>query len=270
MAMSSMILRVRVSAVDLSCKSAIATAPEVVSVRCAAPQKHVTVCSAGKEDANCGRREILRLAGLAAAAGFVLETKPASAAYGEKANIFGSGPAKELGYLTLRGDGFKVDVPSTWNPSKEEDFDNVELRWEDNADSTSHMVVLKEPAAGKRSIEDYGPPEKFIDDMAFLLGEQVWVQKGTRSEGGFLPDRVSAANLLNTEAVKDSNGKTYYKYEVLTRTADGTMGGRHQLIAATVNGGNLYVCKVSVGDKRWFRGGVAKQARSTFSSFSVA
>ena len=44
------------------------------------------------------------------------------------------------------------------------------------------------------------------------------------------------------------------RYELLTRTADGNEGGRHQLLTAAVGNGNLYVCKVQIGDKRWFKG----------------
>ena len=35
--------------------------------------------------------------------------------------------------------------------------------------------------------------------------------------------------------------------------ADGDEGGRHQLINAAVSKGNLYILKVQVGDKRWFK-----------------
>ena len=47
------------------------------------------------------------------------------------------------------------------------------------------------------------------------------------------------------------------RYELLTRTADGNEGGRHQLLTAAVGNGNLYVCKVQIGDKRWFKGELA-------------
>ena len=51
--------------------------------------------------------------------------------------------------------------------------------------------------------------------------------------------------------------------------ADGNEGGRHNLIAATVNGGELWICKVQIGDKRWFKG-ANKSGRSVFDSFTVA
>lgn len=35
--------------------------------------------------------------------------------------------------------------------------------------------------------------------------------------------------------------------------ADGDEGGRHQLINAAVSNGNLYILKVQIGDKRWFK-----------------
>ena len=51
-----------------------------------------------------------------------------------------------------------------------------------------------------------------------------------------------------------AEGSWRCRYEILTRTADGNEGGRHQLLTATVGGGNLYICKVQIGDKRWFKG----------------
>lgn len=58
------------------------------------------------------------------------------------------------------------------------------------------------------------------------------------------------------------------QYEILTRTADGDEGGRHQLIAATVSNGNLYLIKVQCGDKRWFKG-AKKEAQGAWNSFTV-
>lgn len=44
----------------------------------------------------------------------------------------------------------------------------------------------------------------------------------TQSEGGFAPNRVSAASLLFAGAEKDKKGKTYYRVDVLTRTGEHT------------------------------------------------
>ena len=85
--------------------------------------------------------------------------------------------------------------------------------------------------------------------------------------GGFAPGKVSVANVL-TVGSKSSGGKTYYQYEVLTRTADGDEGGRHHLFSATVSNGKLYILKMQAGDKRWFKG-VEREAKRVQDSFSV-
>jgi hypothetical protein len=51
--------------------------------------------------------------------------------------------------------------------------------------------------------------------------------------------------------------------------ADGDEGGRHQLVGATVSGGKLWMVKVQIGDKRWFKG-AKKEALGAFNSFTVA
>mmetsp|Transcript_14679 Transcript_14679/g.37244 ORF Transcript_14679/g.37244 Transcript_14679/m.37244 type:complete len:130 (-) Transcript_14679:116-505(-) len=120
----------------------------------------------------------------------------------------------------------------------------------------------------KSKIEDYGPPEKFLPEISYLLGQQSYAG-ATRSEGGFAENRVSAASLLGVETATDKKGKTYYKYNILTRTADGNEGGRHQLLSATVSNGALYVLKVQAGDKRWFKG-ADKECQGVWNSFIVA
>ena len=51
--------------------------------------------------------------------------------------------------------------------------------------------------------------------------------------------------------------------------ADGNEGGRHQLIKALVANGNLWILKVQIGDKRWFKG-VNKEGLLAFDTFTVA
>jgi photosystem II oxygen-evolving enhancer protein 2 len=51
--------------------------------------------------------------------------------------------------------------------------------------------------------------------------------------------------------------------------ADGDEGGRHQLIAAAVGKGNLYILKAQAGDKRWFKG-TRKEVEGSWNSFTVA
>ena len=56
---------------------------------------------------------------------------------------------------------------------------------------------------------------------------------------------------------------------LLLDAADGNEGGRHHLITAAVGNGNLYVMKVQIGDKRWFKG-ARKDAEGAWNSFTVA
>lgn len=117
--------------------------------------------------------------------------------------------------------------------------------------------------------------------------------------GGFASGKVSVANLLTADSVKKGD-KTYYRAEILTRTADGDEGGRHHLFDATVSNGKLYIlnhqarggkgrttrtapalgscirrrphtCRApaQVGDKRWFKG-LEASAKTVAQSFTVA
>merc|ERR1712031_103138 len=113
-----------------------------------------------------------------------------------------------------------------------------------------------------------GGPEQFLNAFSFLLGQQTYSGQ-TMSEGGFAPDRVSAASVLDLESTTDKKGKSVYRYSILSRTADGDEGGRHQLISATVSSNTLYILKVQVGDKRWFKG-ARKEAEGCFNSFNIA
>jgi hypothetical protein len=106
------------------------------------------------------------------------------------------------------------------------------------------------------------PPTRALSDLQAFSGE-------TLSEGGFAPNRVAAASLLDVSESTDKKGKKYYRYEVLNRSADGDEGGRHQLISASVSGGKLWICKVQIGDKRWIKG-ASKDAIGAINSFTVA
>lgn len=241
---------------------AVSTKPRVASV--AARQCFAVRASAsGSESEAVSRRVALALVAGAVAAG--VKTAPANAAYGESANVFGT-LKQQSGYTPFAGDGFSVEIPSKWNPSKEKEFPGTVLRYEDNFDPATNLFVSITPAA-KGSITDYGPPEKFIEENSYLLGKQSYNGK-TQSEGGFLTDAVSTASILESSTVT-VNGRPYYKLSVLTRSADGTEGGKHHLFAATVKGGKLYLFKAQAGDKRWFKG-VKKIIEGALNSFSVA
>ncbi|XP_021680730.2 oxygen-evolving enhancer protein 2, chloroplastic [Hevea brasiliensis] len=207
----------------------------------------------------------LALTVLIGAAAIGSKVSAADAAYGEAANVFGK-PKTNTDFLPYNGDGFKLSIPSKWNPSKEREFPGQVLRYEDNFDSNSNVSVIVTPS-DKKSITDYGSPEEFLATVNFLLGKQAYFGK-TEAEGGFAPNVVATANILESSTPTIS-GKQYYFLSVLTRTADGDEGGKHQLITAAVKDGNLYICKAQAGDKRWFKG-ARRFVESTASSFSVA
>ena len=172
------------------------------------------------------------------------------------------------GFIPYSGDGFALLLPSKWNPRRQEVVPGVVLTYEDNGDAVNHVDVIARKSSGG-SIDSYGAPDKFLNEVVRpLLGEQTFAGE-TRSEGGFGANKVAAASLLDVQEAKDAKGKTYYKYNILTRTADGNEGGRHHLVTAAVGGGNLYIAHVTVGDKRWFKG-VDKDALGIYNSFTVA
>ncbi|KAF8413445.1 hypothetical protein HHK36_001432 [Tetracentron sinense] len=229
------------------------------------------VCKAHKQaiqddDANSAVSRRLALTVLIGAAAIGIKVSPADAAYGEAANVFGK-PKTNTDFLPYNGDGFKLLVPAKWNPSREvAEYPGQVLRYEDNFDSNSNVTVMVTPTS-KKTITDFGPPEEFLSQVDYLLGKQAYSGK-TVSEGGFDPDAVATANILETSTPVIS-GKQYYYLSILTRTADGDEGGKHQLITATVSNGKLFICKAQAGDKRWFKG-ARKFVESTASSFNVA
>ncbi|KAK7276722.1 hypothetical protein RIF29_17867 [Crotalaria pallida] len=207
----------------------------------------------------------LALTVLIGAAAVGSKVSPADAAYGEAANVFGK-PKTNTDFVTYNGDGFKLLIPAKWNQSKEVEYAGQVLRYEDNFDTTSNLVVTVTPT-DKKSIKDYGAPEEFLSKVDYLLGKQAFFGE-TQSEGGFDANAVATANILES-STPVIDGKEYYFLSVLTRTADGDEGGKHQLISATVKDGKLYILKAQAGDKRWFKG-ARKFVESAASSFSVA
>lgn len=121
----------------------------------------------------------------------------------------------------------------------------------------------------KATIKDVGSVPDFLKYMQEngIFGEQTWYGN-TKSEGGFAENTVSVVNVISLDST-EKEGKTYYKYHLLTRTADGDEGGRHLLISATVSGGKIWLCKAVAGDKRFFKG-EDKFVEGTWDSFTVA
>jgi len=200
-----------------------------------------------------------------AAAAMAASAKPSMAAYGEGANIFGSKPPPSE-FIPYAGEGFALLLPDKFNPSKEIEFPGTKLRQEDNFDAVSYLNVAVVPTS-KTSVKEYGSPEKWLAQNSFYLGKTSQVFASS-SEGGFAKNTVAAASLLGVGEV-EKKGKPYYELDVLTRTADGNEGGRHHLFSVCVSGGNEYVLKIQVGDKRYFKG-LERPSKQIIKSFTVA
>lgn len=80
--------------------------------------------------------------------------------------MFGK-PKTNTDFLSYNGNGFKLSIPSKWNPSKEVEYPGQVLRYEDNFDSTSNVAVMV-TATDKKSITDYGSPEEFLSQVKLL------------------------------------------------------------------------------------------------------
>ena len=81
----------------------------------------------------------------------------------DAANVFGK-PKTNTDFLPYNGNGFKLNIPSKWNPSKEVEFPGQVLRYEDNFDSNSNVSVMVTPT-DKKSIADFGSPEEFLSKV---------------------------------------------------------------------------------------------------------
>lgn len=77
--------------------------------------------------------------------------------------MFGK-PKTNTEFLPYNGDGFKLSIPSKWNPSKEVEYPGQVLRYEDNFDSTSNVAVMITPT-DKKSITEFGSPEEFLSKV---------------------------------------------------------------------------------------------------------
>lgn len=212
--------------------------------------------------------------GAAAAATFLsafASPPPASAAYGDAARVFGS-RSIESSFIRYEGEGFRMSLPAKWSqPLRERPFPGTVTAFNDSGDTSNQIfVVTKEASASSISAID---PEELLKQLTPLFGEQSFAGE-TRSEGGFRPNSVAAASLMDVSTF-EKDGKPYVRYDVLTRTADGEEGGRHNLLTAAVGESKegkrtLFVQLIVVGDKRWYKAGGAAAARGTAESFTVA
>ena len=254
-------------------------------------QKNKSITSAGRRHCSFCRRPLCRrrpfpfplpllfsgAAGAAAAAAALsagLVSPPAAlAAYGDAARVFGS-RSVETTFLRYEGDGFTMSLPAKWSqPLREKPYPGTVAAFNDSGDTSNQIFVVARDAPGEAASVSSIPSDELLRQLTPLFGEQSFSGE-TRSEGGFRPNAVAAASLMDVSSF-EKDGKAYVRYDVLTRTADGEEGGRHQLLTAAVGSSNegkktLFVQLVVVGDKRWYKAGGAAAARGTAESFTVA
>lgn len=241
------------------------------SIRPSAP-RHATrtlrVVRTRAEGANQAESPVTRrsLGALLGGALLLANSKPSFAAYGDAAKVFGSKPTNSTGFIPYEGTGFSLLLPSRWVPTEERDSREVQLRYEDTYPANNLTVLASKTS--KKSVADFGSPDQFLKENAFLFGDNVW-QGNTRSEGGFKPNQVAAASVLEAEQVTGKDGKPHIYAHVLTRSADGNEGGKHHIISAVVSNGQLFIMKAQIGDKRWNKGG-SRDSKTLQESFAVA
>ncbi len=82
----------------------------------------------GHECTCCAQSRRASLASLVGAAAVLSGAAPALAAYGDSANVFGKA-TNTTGFISYAGEGFAIQLPSKWNPSKEQDYPGTLLRY---------------------------------------------------------------------------------------------------------------------------------------------
>lgn len=227
-----------------------------------AERRTCVVARAEKQEVN--RRTALSLAGLA----LLSASQPSEAKRVADIDlpVFGKDNKTVLKFIPYEGKGFELQIPAEWEPSKEVETDGQLLRYEDHFDAVTNLVIYKIPTS-KGSITDYSLEGFLGEQSRKLFGVQAF-SGATDAEGGFKSGKVSAVSLMETDQGQMKNGKPYYFYEVLCRTADGDEGGRHSYIKATIKDGSLVVIKCQAGDKRWIRG-QRKNCLSAVQSFQL-
>mmetsp|Transcript_36689 Transcript_36689/g.44375 ORF Transcript_36689/g.44375 Transcript_36689/m.44375 type:complete len:279 (+) Transcript_36689:123-959(+) len=214
------------------------------------------------------RRDTLVLSVGAAVASMLTAPQRAEAAYGEGARVFAT-TKSDTDFRQVEGNGYTVLAPSKWNPNKSL-VEGSDVRFADNMrdDGANMDVIVKNQAKGS-SIQAIASLEDFLSEVTYLLGTSASFDGETQSEGGFDANSIATGALLESEQRTDRNGRVYYTYHILTRTADGEGGGRHHLFSSTVANGKLYTLQAQALDKQWFKGS-EKVLRKVMDSFTVA
>lgn len=236
----------------------------------ARPQRRCAPLAAQDAAGDVSRRSISTVLPAALAASVVpslLATPPsAQAAYGQSANVFKKSKETTQGdYKEYTTDAYSILIPQRgFNPMPEStlgEWPGMEFKWED-FDATDYANVTVTVMEGS----SLPKPE----DLKFMLGQSTWEGFGEYSTVNYADkgsSDLSAGNVLDAK-VLNQDGTDYAIYELLTRTVDGSQGGRHHLMSCAVKGGKVYIAKFTCGDKHWAHNQTI--AYKTRDSFRVA
>merc|ERR1712176_328346 len=105
--------------------------------------------------------------------------------------------------------------------------------------------------------------------LQYLFGKDAWKCGDSNScndryleEQGFTSGS-SVGHIMRVDK-ESKNGVTYNIYDVLTRYADGSQGGRWHMISAASKGGKTYVAHFVAGEKHWTKNkAIAEKVRSS-------
>jgi len=185
--------------------------------------------------------------------------------YGEAGRVFA--PSKETidtDYQTYSGNGYTIELPMRgFNPVPPgllARYDNVDVMWDD-WQSTDYATISV-------SVVD-GSGKDSLQDLQYLFGKDAWKCGDSNScndryleEQGFTSGS-SVGHIMRVDK-ESKNGVTYNIYDVLTRYADGSQGGRWHMISAASKGGKTYVAHFVAGEKHWTKNkAIAEKVRSS-------
>merc|ERR1712174_141874 len=177
-----------------------------VAAAAGASRRSTRVHASAREDAQepqVPRRALLSSLSVALP---LMGAAPSLAAYGEAANVFGGKTGNFSGFTPYEGDGYSLQLPAKWNPSKEQDFPGTDLRYEVNADAVNNLIVTVNPTS-KSKISDYGSQSDFLKQVSFMLGtSQLDDGFESKSEGGFKANAIAAASILGEAVRTDKSG----------------------------------------------------------------
>lgn len=158
------------------------------------------------------------------------------------------------GFLEYRGPlalGFSFGYPVGWAVKKKPIKTHVSevIVSSDTEPGTSAGLVVDAVTIG--SIESFGSPES--------VGKKV-VNVETKK------DSVNSATVVNSSAVKDADGLTYY---IIDYVVDSSRGIKRYLAKATITGGQLFVFTAQAKNDE-FEGETSDTLTRMLASFKVA